>query len=70
MNASRKAFFSGSIVELALEQLELPNGHRCELEIERHPGGATVVALEWALSGKIQDAKTLVGLFQAASLRS
>jgi ADP-ribose pyrophosphatase len=40
------AHFKGKIVEVMIEQVELPNGRTMELEIVRHPGGAAVVALD------------------------
>jgi 8-oxo-dGTP pyrophosphatase MutT (NUDIX family) len=38
--------YSGRVIELDLERVELPNGRTAELEIIRHPGGAAVVALD------------------------
>lgn len=38
--------YRGRVIDVALERVELPNGHRAELEIVRHPGGAAVVALD------------------------
>ena len=38
--------YRGRIVHLTAEDVRLPNGHRMELEIVRHPGAAAVVALE------------------------
>jgi 8-oxo-dGTP pyrophosphatase MutT (NUDIX family) len=38
----------GRIVHLTIEDVELPNGHRMELEIVRHPGAAAVAALDAA----------------------
>lgn len=38
--------YSGSVVDLDVESVVLPNGERIELEIVRHPGGAAVVALD------------------------
>jgi len=38
--------YRGRIVHLTAEAVELPNGHRMELEIVRHPGAAAVAALD------------------------
>jgi len=38
--------YRGRIVHLTAEDVELPNGHRMELEIVRHPGAAAVAALD------------------------
>ena len=38
--------YRGRIVHLTAEQVVLPNGHRMELEIVRHPGAAAVAALD------------------------
>jgi hypothetical protein len=39
MATSGQAHFKGKIVEVMIEQVELPNGRTMELEIVRHPGG-------------------------------
>jgi 8-oxo-dGTP pyrophosphatase MutT (NUDIX family) len=41
--------YRGSVITLNLETVDLPNGHRAELEIIHHPGGAAIVALNEAL---------------------
>jgi 8-oxo-dGTP pyrophosphatase MutT (NUDIX family) len=41
-----KHIFTGRVIELNVERVELPNGSVAELEIIRHPGGAAVVALD------------------------
>lgn len=41
-----RSLFRGRIIELTLEDVELPNGNCAELEIVHHPGGAAVVALD------------------------
>jgi ADP-ribose pyrophosphatase len=41
-----KPVFSGRIIQLTVEQVTLPNGEQCELEVVHHPGGAAVVALD------------------------
>jgi 8-oxo-dGTP pyrophosphatase MutT (NUDIX family) len=38
--------FTGRVIEVNVERVELPNGSVAELEIIRHPGGAAVVALD------------------------
>jgi ADP-ribose pyrophosphatase len=43
---TRQSIHRGRVVDLGLERLTLPNGHRAELEIVRHPGGAAIVALD------------------------
>jgi len=40
-----KKIYSGHVVDLQLEQVELPNGVSCELEIIQHPGGVAIVAI-------------------------
>jgi ADP-ribose pyrophosphatase len=34
------------VIDLSLEQIELPNGQVMELELARHPGGAAVVVVD------------------------
>jgi len=43
---SGEPLFRGRIVSVTVEAVRLPNGHRAELEIVRHPGGAAAVALD------------------------
>ncbi|MGD2075912.1 MAG: NUDIX hydrolase [Gammaproteobacteria bacterium] len=43
---SRKAVYTGEVVDLGIESVVLPNGHHIQLEVVRHPGGAAVVALD------------------------
>jgi 8-oxo-dGTP pyrophosphatase MutT (NUDIX family) len=38
--------FTGRVIEVNVERVQLPNGSIAELEIIRHPGGAAVVALD------------------------
>ncbi len=38
--------FRGRVITVSVETVVLPNGHRADLEIVRHPGGAAVVALD------------------------
>ncbi len=42
----RRIIHAGEVVNLGLEEVELPNGENFELEVIRHPGGAAVVALD------------------------
>lgn len=42
--SSRRTLYTGQVVDLGLENVELPNGEHLELEVVRHPGGAAVVA--------------------------
>lgn len=42
---SAKTLFSGQVITLKQEQVTLPNGVECELEILHHPGGVGVVAI-------------------------
>ncbi|MEJ2345560.1 MAG: NUDIX hydrolase [Gammaproteobacteria bacterium] len=42
----RNEIYKGRIIELTVDAVELPNGHRAELEIVHHPGGAAVVAVD------------------------
>lgn len=46
MSDKNKLLFEGRIIRLELEQVELPNGIKTEMEIVRHPGGAAVVAVD------------------------
>ncbi len=43
--AERKPLYRGRVVDLWLETVDLPNGHRTQLEVIRHPGAAAVVPL-------------------------
>ena len=40
-----RAIYRGRVISLDLDNVVLPNGHECELEVIRHPGGAAVVAI-------------------------
>ncbi|HEY9199209.1 MAG TPA: NUDIX hydrolase, partial [Gammaproteobacteria bacterium] len=42
----RKSIYQGSVVDLGVESVQLPDGRAVDLEIVRHPGGAAVVALD------------------------
>lgn len=39
------SIYRGRVISLAVEDVTLPNGHRFELEVVDHPGGAAVVAI-------------------------
>ena len=41
----RSIIYQGSLVDLGIERVDLPNGRSIDLEIVRHPGGAAVVAV-------------------------
>jgi 8-oxo-dGTP pyrophosphatase MutT (NUDIX family) len=38
--------YSGRVIEVNVERVELPNGTTAELEIIHHPGGAAIVAVD------------------------
>lgn len=38
--------FTGRVIEVNIERVELPNGSTADLEIIHHPGGAAVVAVD------------------------
>jgi len=38
--------YSGRVIRVSLERVQLPNGNVADLEIVHHPGGAAVVALD------------------------
>ena len=46
MTEKSKTLYQGRIISLDIEQVELPNGVQCDMEIVRHPGGAAVVAID------------------------
>jgi ADP-ribose pyrophosphatase len=41
-----KSVFSGRVIQVNVERVELPNGSVADLEIIHHPGGAAIVALD------------------------
>jgi len=43
---NRKIIHDGKVVNLGIETVILPNNETMELEVVRHPGGATVVAID------------------------
>ena len=45
---SSKQIYSGRVVTLSVDQVALPNGKRCELEMIHHPGAAAVVPVDAA----------------------
>jgi 8-oxo-dGTP pyrophosphatase MutT (NUDIX family) len=38
--------YRGRIIRVTTDEVVLPNGHRAELEVVHHPGGAAVVAID------------------------
>ena len=46
MPTTREVRYQGTIVDLGVETVSLPNGHIIRLEVVRHPGGSAVVALD------------------------
>ncbi len=40
--------FRGRVIRVTTDEVVLPNGHRAQLEVVHHPGGAAVVALDSA----------------------
>jgi 8-oxo-dGTP pyrophosphatase MutT (NUDIX family) len=46
MLLATREIYRGRVVRLNVETVELPNGHRADLEILHHPGGAAVVAVD------------------------
>jgi ADP-ribose pyrophosphatase len=46
VDVKTKPVYQGKVVDLNIETVRLPNGHDCELEIVRHPGGVAVVAID------------------------
>lgn len=46
IHGKRQSVYTGKVVDLGLDSVELPNGELVELEIVRHPGGAAVVAID------------------------
>jgi 8-oxo-dGTP pyrophosphatase MutT (NUDIX family) len=45
---SQTTRFTGRIIRVTTDEVVLPNGHRTELEVVHHPGGAVAVALDAA----------------------
>jgi ADP-ribose pyrophosphatase len=46
LNSKQQQSFQGRIIRVDMHQITLPNGHRMEMEVVHHPGGAAVVALD------------------------
>lgn len=46
MLIAKREVYAGRVVRLNVETVDLPNGHRAELEIMHHPGGAAAVAID------------------------
>ena len=63
---SEECAWKGKILDVHRLEVELPNGHRSARDVIRHPGAAAVVAL--TESGKIEDAKTVVGALACDSI--
>jgi ADP-ribose pyrophosphatase len=42
----RTQHFQGRVVNVTVDEVELPNGHRALLDIVHHPGGAAAVAID------------------------
>jgi hypothetical protein len=42
----QRTIFRGRVITLNVETVDLPNGHRAQLEVVHHPGGAAVVAID------------------------
>lgn len=43
---TRRSVYRGTVVDLGIEAVTLPDGRAIELEVVRHPGGAAVCALD------------------------
>lgn len=43
---SQAVQFTGRVIRVTTDEVLLPNGHRAELEVVHHPGGAAAVALD------------------------
>ena len=46
MSGDVKTLYAGRVITLNLEQVRLPNGQVCELEIVHHPGGVAIIAVD------------------------
>jgi ADP-ribose pyrophosphatase len=46
MLLQRKEIFSGRVIKVSVDEVQLPNGVRIPLELVRHPGGAAAVAID------------------------
>ena len=45
MSNKIQKIYSGKVIKLQIEQVKLPNGVSCELEMIHHPGGVAVVSI-------------------------
>lgn len=43
---SQTVHFTGRVIRVTTDSVVLPNGHRAELEVVHHPGGAAAVAVD------------------------
>jgi ADP-ribose pyrophosphatase len=43
---SQTVHFTGRVIRVTTDEVVLPNGHRAELEVIHHPGGAAAVAID------------------------
>jgi 8-oxo-dGTP pyrophosphatase MutT (NUDIX family) len=43
---NRSTHFRGRVITVTTDDVILPNGHRAQLELVHHPGGAVIVALD------------------------
>jgi ADP-ribose pyrophosphatase len=46
MLIDRKEIYAGRVIQVSVDEVQLPTGVRIPLEIVRHPGGAAAVALD------------------------
>lgn len=46
MLVERKDIYSGRVIQVSVDTVDLPNGRRIPLELVRHPGGAAAVAID------------------------
>jgi len=42
----RRPIYTGRVVDLSIDRVQLPDGRECELELVRHPGAAAVVPVD------------------------
>ena len=45
-DGQRTGIYRGTVIDLGLETMRLPNGELLSLELVRHPGGAAILALD------------------------
>jgi 8-oxo-dGTP pyrophosphatase MutT (NUDIX family) len=46
MLVERKEIYTGRVIKVSVDTVDLPNGMRVPLELVRHPGGAAAVAID------------------------